>query len=703
MKEPLAIIFFIIALVAAVEGIAAFLRYPKSAAQWSFLAGMLLLSLESALTGCTLKTLLPEQDVHLQNIRLLATGLLSGTWLLFSLTYARGNYRQFLSKWWPILVFAFLVPIMAILPGPEKLVIGIDRRTPPYDSYWAVTWQGRAILSTFLISAILILMQLERTLRTSVGTMRWRIKFMVVALGLLFSVRIYTASQFLLYASISPFLQEAEVIALLLTCLLLGIVFVRAGLTKADVYPSPRFIQGSAAALLAGLYLLLVGGLAQVISILGGDAAWKTFFVLASLAVLLSLLLSDRIRSYIRRYVSRNFQRPQYDYRAVWTTFAERSSFLMDRTGLCQEVVKWISETFNLLSVSIWVADEANQRLTLGASTSLPQKPTLTYLSSKDDGSELFQHLRQAVSPFDMETATEPWIASMKEATNSFFPNGGRRICVPIIGRGELVGVLTLGDRVKGESFTIEDYELLSCVSQHIASHLVNIQLSQKLLQMRELEAFQTMAAFFVHDLKNVGSTFSLMLQNLHTHFENPEFRKDALRSLSRSVEHLNNLISRLSLLRQQLTIHRVPADLNQVIATALESVKGLPTINMVRDLKPLPKIALDSDQILKVITNLLLNAIEAIGKEGEIRIETSRRNSWAVLAVRDSGPGIAPEFITHSLFRPFQTTKKKGLGIGMFHSKMIVDAHQGKIEVESLPGKGATFRILLPLSPDTL
>jgi len=53
---------------------------------------------------------------------------------------------------------------------------------------------------------------------------------------------------------------------------------------------------------------------------------------------------------------------------------------------------------------------------------------------------------------------------------------------------------------------------------------------------------------------------------------------------------------------------------------------------------------------------------------------------------------------LNHSLFRPFQTTKKKGIGIGMFHSKMIVEAHRGKIEVQSEPGKGSTFRVLLPL-----
>jgi len=77
--------------------------------------------------------------------------------------------------------------------------------------------------------------------------------------------------------------------------------------------------------------------------------------------------------------------------------------------------------------------------------------------------------------------------------------------------------------------------------------------------------------------------------------------------------------------------------------------------------------------------------------------VETAQQNGWVVLTVTDSGCGMNPEFIQRSLFRPFQTTKKQGIGIGMFQCKMIVEAHHGKIEVQSELNKGTTFRILLP------
>jgi signal transduction histidine kinase len=110
------------------------------------------------------------------------------------------------------------------------------------------------------------------------------------------------------------------------------------------------------------------------------------------------------------------------------------------------------------------------------------------------------------------------------------------------------------------------------------------------------------------------------------------------------------------------------------------------------------PKISVDPDQIQKVVTNLILNASEALMNDGKIRITTGQKEGWAILSVSDNGCGISKEFIERSLFRPFKTTKKHGMGIGLFHSKTIVEAHQGRIEVESEEGRGSTFRVMLPL-----
>jgi signal transduction histidine kinase len=101
---------------------------------------------------------------------------------------------------------------------------------------------------------------------------------------------------------------------------------------------------------------------------------------------------------------------------------------------------------------------------------------------------------------------------------------------------------------------------------------------------------------------------------------------------------------------------------------------------------------------LYKVLENLLMNAYDAAGSDGQIMVSSHPQDNWAVIAVSDNGCGMSKDFIEKRLFRPFQTTKKQGMGIGLYHCKTIVDAHGGKLNVESEEGKGTTFKILLPI-----
>lgn len=186
-------------------------------------------------------------------------------------------------------------------------------------------------------------------------------------------------------------------------------------------------------------------------------------------------------------------------------------------------------------------------------------------------------------------------------------------------------------------------------------------------------------------------------MQNLPVHYEDPEFRDDALRVMNNSVDKINTMCQRLSVLTSQLELQRTEADLNGLITRTLADLSGAVQASLTHELLPLPPLSIDEEQFQKVLVNLVLNANDAVKSDGTIRIETKHNNGWAVLSVCDNGCGMSAEFIERSLFRPFQTTKSKGLGIGLFQSKMIVEAHQGRIEAESEEGTGTTFRVLLP------
>jgi putative PEP-CTERM system histidine kinase len=263
------------------------------------------------------------------------------------------------------------------------------------------------------------------------------------------------------------------------------------------------------------------------------------------------------------------------------------------------------------------------------------------------------------------------------------------------------LGCAVLADRVNGLPYTVEELDLLKCMGDQIGATLLNLQLTNELMLAKELEAFQTMSAFFVHDLKNTTSSLGLTLQNLRVHFADPQFREDALRGIASTVARINLHIERLSLLRSKLELKPVQSDLNKLVTETLEHLNGMPGVELVKELQPLPNVVVDREQMQNVLTNLLLNAREAVGNEGQIRVETTQRDGRAVLSVTDNGCGMTPDFLRNSLFRPFHTTKKKGLGIGMFQSKVIIEAHRGYIQVESEPGKGTTFGVFLPLAVD--
>lgn len=681
-------------------GVTVAIRERISIAPWAFFVGMTLLAAESVLGGMAVHGARPVEMVYWAEWKLVAMSLLPGTWLLFSASYSRGDARRSLTKWRWLVGAAFVMPVGLAVLSRRDLIVSV-RQVPPMN-HWILRlgWPGIVLSFLFLLSSVLVLMNLERTLRASAGTMRWRIKFMIVGLGILFVVRAYTSSQNLLFGMVDLSWGSVDSGALLLAALLILRSLLRAGHFDVTVYPSHSVLYNSLTVLLAGIYLFIVGVFAKVVTFLGGDATFtlKAFVILLALVLLTVLLLSERVRLLTKRFVSRHLQRPSHDYRLVWRKFTEGTASRFDQTELCRATVKLIAEIFQALSVTIWLVDDTRERLTFAASTSLSDT-TGTNLSPQ--GTEVVEVVRvlleQAV-PMDIDTSKERWAALLRHWHPHEFRKGGNRIVVPMISNGELLGLITLGDRVGGVPFSQQDFDLLKCLGDQAAASLRNVQLSQKLLQARELEAFQTISVFFIHDLKNTASTLNLMLCNLPIHFDKPAFREDALRGISKTVDHINQLIERLSLLRHELEMHPMESDLNELVSQAVTGWAQTGDVDLVQNLHPLPRLYLDREQILKVVTNLVLNATQAVSGKGRVCIETTHRNGWVVLAVTDNGCGMSAEFRNRSLFRPFQTTKKKGLGIGVFQSKMIVEAHGGRIEVESELGKGTTFRVLLPV-----
>jgi putative PEP-CTERM system histidine kinase len=680
---------------------AAACRQERSLATWCFSAGMSVFAVESLFGAIGSIALLPETAARWETLCLVAKSFLPGFWLTFSLTYSRANYRDFLARSRWLVVGAFLIPVLSVAALYKSFFYVV-----PYDSPvegWGLRLSEPAIILNvlILISTVLVLMNIERTFRAAVGTMRWRIKFLVLGLGVIFGARIYTRSQALLFSDYSSSQLSVEATALLIGCALISVAYIRNGFNEIDVYPSRAVLHTSVTVLLTGAYLFVVGGLAQIVARFGGAAAFPiaAFVVLLGLAVLAMLLLSERARQSLQLFISRHFKRPQHDFRQIWARFTRSLAVALDETALGTIAARLISETFGALSVSTWLVDEQGERLIRVSSTSNADQADNEGVVNSIAGTELEStELINLSRPFELGRAKQKWTRDLLEKSNGQFRSGGRPICVPLVGGEHWLGVIVLADRVRGLGYSAEEMDLLKCIGEQVAATLLKLRLTEEIMERKEMEAFQTMSAFLIHDLKNAASTLGLMLENLPTHFDNPAFRQDAFRGIGSAASRINELINRMNALRHELRLKPAELDLNLILTEALASLNGTLDTSLVTRFDQIPKISADQQQLQSVFTNLLLNARDAIGMNGQITVETARQGDWVAFSVSDNGCGMTEQFIKNSLFRPFRSTKKKGLGIGMFQSKTIVEAHHGKIHVESELGVGTTFRVMLPV-----
>lgn len=662
-----------------------------------FASGMIAFALESIITGLSIKIQSFDAILTWQRIRLIIGSLIPPIWLLFSVCFAQENYREMLKKMRWLLIFCFAIPLIVGIVFNKSLIreVLLDE-----SSNWLIALgrSGQILQIVMLIITVILMMNLERILRFSKGHARWQIKFMIIGLGSLFALRIYTGSQNLMFRAIDMGLEVVNSGALIIGGIFVARSLLRLKILSIELYPSHAVLYGSITVILIGIYFIVVGLLVNLFKYFGISQALaiRVFLIFLAFLGLFALLLSDRFRHKIRYFISTHLKRPKYDYRKEWMKFTEQTSMITDPDALCMKVARMISDTLEVLSVTVWLVDENSGKLKPSGSTVF-SGGEVGHRITDEVGERLINAMKDYDGPVDLDDPKILWANELKKSLSDELQEARIRYCVRLSAGGKLLGLITLGERVGYESFSFEEFDLLKTMADEIAGSLLNLKLSEELRKAKEMEAFQTISAFMMHDLKNLASTLSLTMQNMPIHFENPQFREDALRVIKQSVEKVKNICTQLSLLSKKIELKRAEKDLNELILNSLSLIKGEEGISVSHELLPIPKLYIDPEQIQNVITNLILNAREALINGGSINVKTRRRENWVIVAVSDNGCGMSKEFIEKSLFKPFKTTKKTGMGIGLYQCKMIVEAHGGKIEVESQENMGTTFKVYLP------
>jgi signal transduction histidine kinase len=233
------------------------------------------------------------------------------------------------------------------------------------------------------------------------------------------------------------------------------------------------------------------------------------------------------------------------------------------------------------------------------------------------------------------------------------------------------------------------------------------VSLQTQLVRVEKLAAIGQLAASIAHEVGNplqaIQGFLALFLEQCPPDVPNQHF----LRLAEEEIERIVQVLARLrDLYRPRADVAR-PVQINELIehvllltSKQLERVR----IRTVRELAPtLPEVYSIADQIKQVLLNLVLNAAEAMAEGGLLHLQTYTHHDHGgqpsvVIAVTDTGVGIPAEQLAR-IFDGLHTTKERGMGLGLYTSKVIVERHMGRITVESLPGEGTTFTITLPVS----
>ena len=446
-----------------------------------------------------------------------------------------------------------------------------------------------------------------------------------------------------------------------------------------------------------GSYLAIMIAIAQLLRTLGGDVGniAQLGLVLGMSVTALFLLPSARFRAWFKVKVAKHFFQHRYDYRLEWMRFTDTIGRPGDGAAPFHErVIKALADITDSPAGLLLIPNE-HGRLELSARfnwatvlvpTTACNGTTNEYF--RETGRIIELDAMRAGRASDEDIAAVPsWVVDEHAAW----------AIVPLVHFDRLAGLVVLTRPLVWRTLDWEDFDLLRVAGRQVASYLAEAHGQEALLESEQFDEFNRRFAFVMHDIKNLVSQLSLVARNAERHADNPEFRADMVATLQNSVGKMNTLIARLT------RYARTGGNRLELIdtATLLRNVIAEKSPQHLIEFfsEEAVTIMAEAQQLEQVIGHLLQNAIDASNPDQPIYVKLSREAMNGRIDIIDHGTGMSAEFVRSKLFKPFISSKPDGFGIGAFEARSLVDAMNGRIDVESREGEGSRFSIYLPLA----
>ena len=543
--------------------------------------------------------------------------------------------------------------------------------------------------------AVLGLLLVEQVFRNQADTTRWSAKPLCLGLGGLFAFDIYLYSQALMLGALD---QDAVAARSLVHAVAVPLLLVASRrhvrwLSKVKVSNAAAFY--SASLLLVGLYLLFVAAAGYYVRYAGGSwgGALQVSLLFAALVALGVVAASGQMRARLRVIIGKNFFRYRYDYRVEWLRFTAMLASKRTPQEVGQRVVQGLADMVESPGGGLWFKALGDDQLVQVAHWNLPQ---LTHGEPVDSPFCRLMHEREWIIELDPAPARqhEPATADVLPGWLAHLPTAW--VALPLVVGEELIGFVVLAQPRTRFDLNWEVRDLLKTAARQAAGFLAQMHATEALLEARKFDAFNRMSAFVVHDLKNIVTQLSLMMKNAERHRDNPEFQADMLTTVESSLDKMRQMMlqlregekptGRTSGVDLQAVVQRI-----QTAATQRGRAVAIDIIDRVATRG-------HEQRLERVIGHVVQNALDATPATGQVWVKLQQSAGRALIEVGDTGAGMAPEFIQTRLFRPFNSTKASGMGIGSYESFQYVKELGGSIDVTSGVGRGTVVSLLLPL-----
>ncbi|MDR0310313.1 MAG: PEP-CTERM system histidine kinase PrsK [Acidobacteriota bacterium] len=543
-----------------------------------------------------------------------------------------------------------------------------------------------------LIISVVVLANTEQMFRHCSKSAIWELKFLFLGIVTIYSAIIYLSSRMLLYSgSLYPGDIHVLNILFLIACILIAVSWKRSS-GKAYAGVSQSAFYSFITLLGVGAYLITTGVFARLIGSQLDNTVLpvEALVFIAAIIGLALLLLTTSLRHKARAWMRHNIFAGKYDYRQAWIEAAGLIRATDSQEVAASALAKIIQKSMGTADISVWVRRWNPNRLHLLSVTGV-----IEAAPGQEEEFDIAELLMDSAAPLSMKDLE---IRENTAGIMEFMKRFRATLIVPLLSSNRIIGLVTVGKDPSGRKYGTEGREFLRVLAGHIAGEFHKSDLLASFVSAREDEAFRSFSAFVLHDLKNFASTLSYIAQNAPRHQHNPEFQKDAFQSVYETAEKMKRICNSLRTFSGTLAADKKMCDLNQIVRSVADALNAGLREHLKFDFAELPYAFADEAEVARVLQNLLLNAREAIADDGVIFVRTLNHGNKIDVVVEDNGAGMSADFIKEDLFVPFHTTKSSGLGIGLFHSKKIMEAHNGSISVTSEEGKGTEIVLTFPV-----